>query len=65
MSTRKKQDKDRTQKTADEMNLGEFVTWATGYIIFGIAEGNQLRYLVHTIIIQCCENTVFGGQKKL
>lgn len=51
--------KDRTQKTADELEFKEFVTWATSYILFGIGEGDKLRNLVHVVVD--ARNKVFGG----
>ena len=55
--------KDRTQKFATEMDFNEFVTWATGYILFGIGEGSKLKDLVHTVVNQAMMNEVFGGKK--
>ena len=55
--------KDRTQKTTDEMTFNEFKTWAAGYILFGIGEGASLQSLVHTIINATARNKVFGGDK--
>lgn len=57
-------DKDRTQKYAIEMDYNEFITWATGYILFGIGEGRTLREIVSTIVNQAAQNEVFSGGKK-
>jgi hypothetical protein len=56
--------KDRTAKAATEMNFDEFVTWATGYLIFGIGEGNKLRNLMHTIVNQAAQNPHFGVRRE-
>jgi hypothetical protein len=55
--------KDRTQKYATEMDFHEFVTWATGAIIFGIAEGQKLKDIVFMIVNQAASNEVFGGKR--
>jgi len=52
--------KDRTEKTALEMDFNEFVTWATGFILFGIGEGRSLRELVHTVVDHAARNPNFG-----
>lgn len=55
--------KDRTKKTAPEMDFDEFITWATGYILFGIGEGQKLRDVVWFVCNQAAQNKVWGGQK--
>lgn len=56
--------KDRTQKTALEMNFNEFHAWATAYVLFEIGEGNSLRNAMHTILDHAARNEVFGGGKE-
>lgn len=55
--------KDRTQKTALEMDFNEFVTWATAFILFGIGEGRSLRELVWNVLNHAVRNEVFGKGK--
>lgn len=52
--------KDRTEKNALEMDFNEFVTWATGYILFGIGEGQKLRDLVRIVVDHAARNPNFG-----
>lgn len=54
---------DRTQKSTDEMTFDEFVSWATGYVLFGIGDGTKLRELIFVVVNQSALNKVWGGQK--
>jgi hypothetical protein len=57
--------KDRTQKNADEMDFNEFVIWSTGYVLFGIAEGQTLRSVMFAICQSAAMNKVWGGNKPI
>tara|TARA_Y100000310_G_scaffold308553_1_gene351774 strand:+ start:5963 stop:6181 length:219 start_codon:yes stop_codon:yes gene_type:complete len=48
------------QKSPIEMDFNEFKAWATGYILFGIGEGQTLKSLIHTIVDQAARNEKFG-----
>lgn len=51
-------------KSPLEMGFDDFVSWATGHILFGIGRGETLRSLVWIVVEQAARNTVFGGKRQ-
>ena len=47
-----------------DMTFDEFVSWATGYLLFEIGAGRRLRDIMFTILDMSTRNNVFGKEQK-
>lgn len=50
-------------KPAIKMTFDKFHSWATGYVLFAIGEGESLRDAMRVVCNQAAMNDVWGGAK--